>query len=268
MGKKLVIPGADFSENAIEISSIKTVEGNQFFQILDSVEGVKSLTSDAQGYQEITGNITFNGAYNANNIFNIAPSATDNVIEVAKHLRLNSNALQYAFYKCGALKEVSIAELNITTDNAITCSNMFRYCTNLEKVSIKSSQKIKVSSLNFMFADGCKNLLKLDLSMFDTSAMTKNMQNFFNAGGSAPYPKLQEVDFSGWDLSSFDTSTTTNYQYAFNLCSSLQKAIINGCNAATITKLKTILSTVSPSNPWVWVESTDASGNAILVHQS
>lgn len=268
MGKILVIPGADFSENAIKISSFKTVQGSQAFQVLDSVTGVKSLVSDSEGYAEVDGVINYNGASDGNNLFNLAHSATDNVIEEVKNLRLKSTTPQYAFHRCDALKEITIAELDITTDEPVSCGFMFRYCTALEKLTIKASRKIKVQSFNFAFAGGSKNLLNLDLSMFDTSALQGNMREFFNTGGSAPYPKLQVVDFSGWDLSSFDISTATNYQYAFNLCGSLAKAIINGCNATTIAKLKTILSTVSPSTPKVFVESTDASGNAVLVPQT
>lgn len=267
MGKRLIIPGADFSENAIEISSIKTVEGNQSFQILDSVEGAKSFTSDADGYVEIDGYVNYTGDNHAINLFNKASSVTDTTIEEVKNLRLKSGDLRYCFYKCSALKSVTFSDIESINANGLVLNRLFSYCQNLETLRINSKEKIKVLSLSNMFSDGGgKKIKSLDLQRLDTSLMTE-MANFFNIGGGNS-PDLEEINFSGWELSSLDITIATNYQYAFNLCGSLQKAIINGCNAATITKLKTILSTVNPSNPWVWVESTDASGNSILIHQS
>jgi len=267
MGKKLIIPGADFSANAIEVTSIKTVSGNQSFQILDSIEGVKSFTSDADGYVEIEGYVNYTGDYHAINFFNKASSVTDITIEEVKNLRLKTGDLKYGFYKCSALKSVTFSDIKSTNANGLALNWLFSSCQNLETLRINSKEKIKVLSLSSVFSNGGgKKIKSLDLQRLDTSLMTE-MANFFNIGGGN-FPDLEEINFSGWDLSSLDTSVTSNYQYAFNLCKSLQKAIINGCNAATITKLKTILSTVSSSNPWVWVESTDASGNSILVRQS
>jgi surface protein len=254
MGKKLIIPGADFSANAIEITTFKTVSPNTAFQIKDS-RGVLNLTSDEDGLCEYEGEIQYTGGSTAINLFNISTNTGTPNIESVSGLRLNTSDLRYAFGKCSNLKYVSIADIEAASSIAI--SSMFIDCPQLETVVFPKNSRINVTILDRMFLRN-SSLTKLDMSMFDTSAITTITE--FVRVNSGIHP-ITEVNCSGWDLAALDISVTTNYQYAFGGCRNLKKVIINNCNSDTIAKLKVVLAT----SGLTYTEGTDSQGNSILV---
>lgn len=259
MGKKLIIPGADFSQNAIEIATIETVYPNTSFQIVNNGTAV-NVQSDANGIYEHEGYIKFAGGQQTN-MFNgaIATSGSSPEIKKVRSLRLELSSLASCFRNCPNLEEVSISDI-IVDSESVTVSYAFGFCENLTNVIFPTNRRIVLgSNLNYMF-QSCSKIKKIDLSMFDTSGVTK-IANFWIGEGGAVL-ELEELNLSGWDLSSLDTSSISNYQYAFFNCNNLTKVIVNNCDSSTITKLITILGAYSTKT---YTQGTDAQGNTVLI---
>ena len=93
-------------------------------------------------------------------------------------------------------------------------SSMFAYCSGLTSLDLSGFDTSAVTSMSHMFAY-CSALTSLDLSGFDTSAVT-NMEMMFNNCS-----KLTSLN-----LSSFDTSAVTSLWYMFAYCSNLTSLIL------------------------------------------
>ena len=93
-------------------------------------------------------------------------------------------------------------------------SSMFAYCSGLTSLDLSGFDTSAVTSMDYMFAY-CSGLTSLNLSGFDTSAVT-NMEMMFNNCS-----KLTSLN-----LSSFDTSAVTSMGYMFAYCSNLTSLIL------------------------------------------
>lgn len=98
--------------------------------------------------------------------------------------------------------------------------------TTIPKIMINMST---VTNMAYMFY-GCKNLLTLDLSNFDTSNVT-NMQRMFS-----DCPSLKSLD-----LSHFDTSNVTKMNYMFYSCPKLEILDISNFNTEKTTSMSSML---------------------------
>ena len=93
-------------------------------------------------------------------------------------------------------------------------SSMFAYCSGLTSLDLSGFDTSAVTSMLSMFYN-CSGLTSLNLSGFDTSAVT-NMEMMFNNCS-----KLTSLN-----LSSFDTSAVTSMDYMFAYCSNLTSLIL------------------------------------------
>ena len=93
-------------------------------------------------------------------------------------------------------------------------SYMFAYCSGLTSLDLSSFNTSAVTNMSSMFAY-CSGLTSLNLTGFDTSAVT-NMDMMFNNCS-----KLTSLN-----LSSFDTSAVTSLWLMFDDCSSLTSLIL------------------------------------------
>ena len=93
-------------------------------------------------------------------------------------------------------------------------SSMFAYCSGLTSLDLSGFNTSAVTSMLSMFYN-CSGLTSLNLSGFDTSAVT-NMEMMFNNCS-----KLTSLN-----LSSFDTSAVTSMGYMFAYCSNLTSLIL------------------------------------------
>ena len=84
-------------------------------------------------------------------------------------------------------------------------SRMFFGCIELIKLDLSNFNTSKVTNMSQMFGM-CHNLKELDVSNFDTSNVT-------NMGGMFSGSQVTELD-----LSSFDTSQVTDMSYMFAAC--------------------------------------------------
>ena len=93
-------------------------------------------------------------------------------------------------------------------------SSMFAYCSGLTSLDLSGFDTSAVTSMDSMFAY-CSGLTSLDLSGFDTSAVTSMLSMFESCSG-----------LTSLDLSGFDTSAVTSMDYMFAYCSSLTSLIL------------------------------------------
>ena len=113
---------------------------------------------------------------------------------------------------------------NFNTSNATNMTAMFRGCNNLTELDLRMFDTLNVKSMYNMFAEsGIKNV---NLSSFVTHNLDGGgMQRmFFNC------TKLESLD-----LSSFDTSSITNFEKIFYHCTSLKSLNVSNFNTSNVT---------------------------------
>ena len=102
----------------------------------------------------------------------------------------------------------------------------FRNCTALTSLDLSSFDTSAVTSMSDMF-NGCSSLTSLDVSNFDTSAVT-NMGSMFSGCSS----------LTSLDLSSFDTSAITSISEMFRGCNSLTSLDVSNFDTSAITDIR------------------------------
>ena len=134
---------------------------------------------------------------------------------------------KYMFQNCYDLQTVDLSDAKLSSKN---CNAMFKYCNDLNSVTLSNCNFEGVTNCREMFR-GCTSLKEIDLSGC----------KFIPADGADLYymfvdcSSLETVDFSGCDLSKL----TNNHEYLFYInCKALKTIRAVGCNDATITKLQ------------------------------
>ena len=103
---------------------------------------------------------------------------------------------------------------------------MFEYCRSLTSLDVSSFDTSAVTDMYGMF-ESCSALTNLDVSSFDTSAVT-DMRWMFN--GCSSLTRL--------DVSSFDTSAVTDMDYMFSDCSSLTSLDVSSFDTSAVTSMR------------------------------
>ncbi|HAA9398906.1 TPA_asm: BspA family leucine-rich repeat surface protein [Listeria monocytogenes] len=168
----------------------------------------------------LTGNFS---SYFRNNVFTVLESVR---IERSNLSRVTSFAL--AFYGSG-IEKVIIRDNNYpTAPSLLTTEGMFKNCSNLMEVDLSGLDTSAVTTMWDMF-NSCRALEELDVSNFDTSSVT-NMAAMFSDN-----EKLEKLD-----LSTFDTSSVTNMGTMFKNCTALKSLFLdNFTHAASSTDMFT-----------------------------
>ena len=106
-------------------------------------------------------------------------------------------------------------------------SSMFAYCSGLTSLDLSGFNTSAVTSMDYMF-ESCSGLTSLNLSGFDTSAVTSMLSMFYSCSG-----------LTSLDLSGFDTSAVTIMLSMFYDCSSLTSLILgpNFFKAPNVTSI-------------------------------
>ena len=112
-------------------------------------------------------------------------------------------------------------------------SNMFYSCSGLTSLDLSGFDTSAVTSMGEMF-NGCKGLTSLDLSGFDTSAVTSMVSMFCDCRS-----------LTSLDLSSFDTSAVTSMASMFFGCSSLTSLDVTGLDTSAVTDMSSMFSSCS-----------------------
>ena len=130
------------------------------------------------------------------------------------------------------LYELTFASNEIIFAN-INASYLFRYLTNLKKITFDNFSTYGVTNMNSMFSQ-CSSLTSLDVSKFDTSQVTDMGSMFDFCRG------LTNLDVSG-----FDTSQVTDMSYMFHLCSILKSLDVSNFDTSQVTNMSFMFSSCS-----------------------
>ncbi|TYV75453.1 BspA family leucine-rich repeat surface protein, partial [Listeria monocytogenes] len=170
----------------------------------------------------LTGNFS---SYFRNNVFTVLESVR---IERSNLSRVTSFAL--AFYGSG-IEKVIIRDNNYpTAPSLLTTEGMFKNCSNLMEVDLSGLDTSAVTTMWDMF-DSCKALEELDVSHFDTSSVTNMSYMFYD-----------NRNLEVLDVSNLDTSSVTNMYAMFENCTSLEELDVSNFDTSSVTNMAAMFS--------------------------
>ena len=128
------------------------------------------------------------------------------------------------FFNCNALKQIMGME-NLNTSEVTDMNRMFRMCSSLTELDLRSFDTRNVTNMREMFAD-CLSLTKLDLTKFDTSNVTDMSEMFICC-----------LDLPSLDLRSFDTRNVTKMNGMFFGCLALTRLDLTRFDTRNVTNM-------------------------------
>ncbi|ELA3157168.1 BspA family leucine-rich repeat surface protein [Listeria monocytogenes] len=165
----------------------------------------------------LTGNFS---SYFRNNVFTVLESVR---IERSNLSRVTSFAL--AFYGSG-IEKVIIRDNNYpTAPSLLTTEGMFKNCSNLMEVDLSGLDTSAVTTMWDMF-NSCRALEELDVSHFDTSSVTNMSYMFYD-----------NRNLGVLDVSNLDTSSVTNMYAMFEDCTSLEELDVSNFDTSSVTDM-------------------------------
>ncbi|NVP38444.1 BspA family leucine-rich repeat surface protein [Listeria monocytogenes] len=165
----------------------------------------------------LTGNFS---SYFRNNVFTVLESVR---IERSNLSRVTSFAL--AFYGSG-IEKVIIRDNNYpTAPSLLTTEGMFKNCSNLMEVDLSGLDTSAVTTMWDMF-NSCRALEELDVSHFDTSSVTNMSYMFYD-----------NRNLEVLDVSNLDTSSVTNMYAMFEDCTSLEELDVSNFDTSSATAM-------------------------------
>ncbi|TYU14508.1 BspA family leucine-rich repeat surface protein [Listeria monocytogenes] len=165
----------------------------------------------------LTGNFS---SYFRNNVFTVLESVR---IEGSNLSRVTSFAL--AFYGSG-IEKVIIRDNNYpTAPSLLTTEGMFKNCSNLMEVDLSGLDTSAVTTMWDMFSS-CRALEELDVSHFDTSSVTNMSYMFYD-----------NRNLEVLDVSHLDTSSVTNMYAMFEDCTSLEELDVSNFDTSSVTDM-------------------------------
>ncbi|ECK4198757.1 BspA family leucine-rich repeat surface protein [Listeria monocytogenes] len=165
----------------------------------------------------LTGNFS---SYFRNNVFTVLESVR---IERSNLSRVTSFAL--AFYGSG-IEKVIIRDNNYpTAPSLLTTEGMFKNCSNLMEVDLSGLDTSAVTTMWDMFSS-CRALEELDVSNFDTSSVTNMSYMFYD-----------NRNLEVLDVSNLDTSSVTNMYAMFENCTSLEELDVSNFDTSSVTSM-------------------------------
>ncbi|EPS1325454.1 BspA family leucine-rich repeat surface protein [Listeria monocytogenes] len=165
----------------------------------------------------LTGNFS---SYFRNNVFTVLESVR---IERSNLSRVTSFAL--AFYGSG-IEKVIIRDNNYpTAPSLLTTEGMFKNCSNLMEVDLSGLDTSAVTTMWDMF-NSCRTLEELDVSHFDTSSVTNMSYMFYD-----------NRNLEVLDVSNLDTSSVTNMYAMFEDCTSLEELDVSNFDTSSVTDM-------------------------------
>ncbi|EAC3422222.1 BspA family leucine-rich repeat surface protein [Listeria monocytogenes] len=130
-----------------------------------------------------------------------------------------------AFYGSG-IEKVIIRDNNYpTAPSLLTTEGMFKNCSNLMEVDLSGLDTSAVTTMWDMF-DSCRALEELDVSHFDTSSVTNMSYMFYD-----------NRNLEVLDVSNLDTSSVTNMYAMFENCTSLEELDVSNFDTSSVTSM-------------------------------
>ncbi|EAC7844367.1 BspA family leucine-rich repeat surface protein [Listeria monocytogenes] len=165
----------------------------------------------------LTGNFS---SYFRNNVFTVLESVR---IEGSNLSRVTSFAL--AFYGSGIEKVIIRDNDYPTAPSLLTTEGMFKNCSNLMEVDLSGLDTSAVTTMWDMF-NSCRALEELDVSHFDTSSVTNMSYMFYD-----------NRNLEVLDVSNLDTSSVTNMYAMFEDCTSLEELDVSNFDTSSVTDM-------------------------------
>ena len=131
----------------------------------------------------------------------------------------NANYLFDGFYEVS--KIVGLEHLDLS--QATSTARMFRGCKNLLSLDISSFNTANVTNMESMF-EKCASLTSIDFSNFNTANVT-NMDYMFD----------ECISLTSLNLSNFHTANVESMEYMFSECTSLISLDLSNFNTANVT---------------------------------
>ena len=132
------------------------------------------------------------------------------------------------FYDCIDLKEINLSLYD--TSNVTDMSYMFYNCNHLKEIKgIEQFNTEKVINMGYMLS-GCKELIQLDLSSFDTSNVIDMSFMFFN---NFKLKKIIGID-------NFNTKKVINMKFMFCKCKELEYLDLSKFNISKVKDMNNI----------------------------
>ncbi|EAD7587880.1 BspA family leucine-rich repeat surface protein [Listeria monocytogenes] len=130
-----------------------------------------------------------------------------------------------AFYSSG-IEKVIIRDNNYpTAPSLLTTEGMFKNCSNLMEVDLSGLDTSAVTTMWDMF-NSCRALEELDVSHFDTSSVTNMSYMFYD-----------NRNLEVLDVSNLDTSSVTNMYAMFEDCTSLEELDVSHFDTSSVTDM-------------------------------
>lgn len=257
MGTILTIPNADFSANALPLCVIETVEAGQSVTLY----GNKTFVSDANKKIYFMPEDVPVPVNEFRKIFGTGVSkATVTTVKSIKLAGYKTSTLEYFAYAMPNVESIDLGGIEIDEDaNNILSTAPFASTDKLNTLilpntNIKATSMYDFISKSTQAAGFSSNLTKLDLSMVDVSGVSDFKSCFSNL------TMLNTLNLSGWVID--NNATTTSMFYG---TPNLKKVIVNTKDGRTpsISKLITLLEATHSGK--TFTQSTDASGNTVLL---
>jgi surface protein len=148
----------------------------------------------------------------------------------------------YWFYNCTAMTAIEgIANLN--TSKVTSMAEMFRFCSVLNNLDLRSFDTSNVTDMSCMFCY-CRKLTNLNISSFNTAKVT-TMSHLFH-----------QCPLSSINVNSFNTTTVTDMSLMFAECKKLQTLNLESFNTTKVTDMTYMflgndnLTTIYASDKW------------------
>ena len=130
------------------------------------------------------------------------------------------------FRDCTSLTTIDVSDWD--TSNVTRMGHMFRACFALEWIDVSNWDTGKVEVFNSMFSDSKSNTSRmkinnLDFSGWDMSSATNISYMFYGCG------KMTDLDLSGWDV-----SKVTTMNHTFCDCSNMKNYNFSGWNTKSL----------------------------------
>jgi len=152
------------------------------------------------------------------------------VLTIAGNGGINvGKACDSLFYGFTGLQKIRFNDC-FHTEEAESMSNMFYGCRFLGQLDLTGFDTSAVTDMSFMFAD-CYNLTNLKISSFNTSNV-RNMRDMFSSCFS-----LTALDITG-----FDTSAVTDMSGMFESCSRLTSLNVSSLDTSNVTDMSYMFS--------------------------
>ncbi|EAA0415893.1 BspA family leucine-rich repeat surface protein [Listeria monocytogenes] len=130
-----------------------------------------------------------------------------------------------AFYSSGIEKVIFRDNDYSTAPSLLTTEGMFKNCSNLMEVDLSGLDTSAVTTMWDMF-NSCRALEELDVSHFDTSSVTNMSYMFYD-----------NRNLEVLDVSNLDTSSVTNMYAMFEDCTSLEELDVSHFDTSSVTDM-------------------------------